>query len=177
MEYTELLWGFGGVKIESLISSATASLSGGHGTLIFTPDIIEKENLDRDLRFNVRGYEVGCEILLENVNDGDSDELASLMGIIGEQSGSYVGIRVHPRYNVTNTTPIYYDMYLDSDVSFEDLSEKVFSGQKIELNFISKKLVGNIPNYIKTVQEDYWVDDVGDNMVTDTGDLFIFKLT
>ena len=171
MALTELIFGFGGVKIIGI--DKTFELSTCHGDVIYTPVVIWKEDIDYILRPKRQGWRVTIELDLTNIYTDDYKQFQYLMYMLG-------GVRlmntvdIYPRYT-SGESELHYDAYLKSEIFPKDVHQlKV--GQTLKLKFIVPELRQQItttisgtpyaPNAVDENGAEISDDDVPTNTIT-----------
>ena len=71
---------------------------------------------------------------------------------------------IYPRYEYDND--LGYLCILSSDINPEDFSQNVAAGQTLELSFIGKQKIDNMPTYT-TLEGFYYMVDFYDNYLID----------
>ncbi len=153
----QILFGFGGVKIQGTLY--TASFSGGIGKITYTPIQLRDENVDHNVVSRLLGYRVTIDISeLINIDPDDYLQYQYLASILSElvDSDSQKTVTIIPRNDTTITSDLEYTCILTSPFSPDDL-HRVKTGQRVSLQFTSIEKHTSIPTTVSgTTEQIYW---------------------
>ena len=165
----QILFGFGGVKIES--TNYTATFSGGSGNITYSPIQLETENVDYNIVSRLLGYRVTIDISeLINIDSDDYIQYQRLARILSDlvSSTTQRTVTITPRDDSTLTNSLEYECILTSSFSPEDL-HRVKTGQRIALKFTCINKAVAIPRVVSDTDIDNLMFNT-DNAMFNTDD-------
>ena len=167
----EMLWGFGGVKL--VYGTTEMELPHCYGKLGFQELKNTWRTKSGNLKVQHKGFIPVINITMWNLGTWGAGafNMSSLIQMLN--AAKTEGIMVYPRYEYSND--LGYLCILNSDISPEDFSQNVAAGQTLELSFIGKQKIDNMPTYT-TWEGFYYMVDFYDNYLIDhNGNNLILK--
>lgn len=167
----EMLWGFGGVKF--VYGTTEMELPHCAGKLGFQ----ELKNTWRTKSGNLivqhKGFIPVINITMWNLGiDGiNASNMSSLIQMLN--AAKTEGIMIYPRYEYGND--LGYLCILNSDINPEDFSQNISAGQTLELSFIGKQKIDNMPTYTTLEGFYYMIDHLGNYLIDYSGNNLVLK--
>ena len=106
----------------------------------------EFETLSGTVIENFNGWRVHATIRLYNFYPGDHEDHLQLVQIINNAKSDNMPFVLEPRFS--NGRSFSFDALVDGNFGYEELTD-LDAGQEIEIQFKSKRLLSEIPAFVK----------------------------
>lgn len=170
------IWGFGGARFEKPESAEVAiQFDNALGQMWVIEDKSTWVTRSRKTVQIVHGYRVHMRIRLFNIGiaPNDANSITELFEMISNTITT--GIKVYPRYSLTNVSLLGFLCRLTSPIAPQDIAN-VPVGQWIDLDFESIELLDRIPSTNDIPEYYNLVTTDGDNMVTTDGNNLVVRV-